>query len=131
MQKQILMLLILHVQIVHQVGSWQLQSLILVFFEIFVEFFFIFRRILFITEISFLGLYETDWKMKYMHLQKLPVIIPDKQSIQILVKVRKDKNKFKIIFPLFFNRILKIPRHQKQINSMENWLNIKILPMLV
>jgi len=95
------MLLILHVQIVHQVGSWQLQSLILVFFEIFVEFFFIFRRILFITEISFLGLYETDWIMNYMDLQKLPIIIPDKQSIQLLVKVRKDKNKFKIIFPLF------------------------------
>jgi len=36
-----------------------------------------------------------------MDLQKLPIIIPDKQSIQLLVKVRKDKNKFKIIFPLF------------------------------
>jgi hypothetical protein len=89
MQKKILMLHILYVQIVHQVGSWQLQSLILLFFEIFIEFFFIFRHILFITEISFLGEYSIDWKMNYVDLQKLPIIIPDKQSIQILVKVKK------------------------------------------
>jgi hypothetical protein len=53
-------------------------------FRIFHHFF---RRVLFVTEISFLGLYEIDWKMNYVDLHEIPVIIPEKQAIQILLKV--------------------------------------------
>ncbi len=55
----------------------------------FIEFFFIFRRILFISETSFLGVYDTDWKINYVELHKPPFITSDKQAIQILVKVMK------------------------------------------
>jgi hypothetical protein len=55
------------------------------------------RRILFVTEISFLGIYDIDWKMKYEELHQVPAVIPDKMTIQILVKVselkEKEKNK--------------------------------------
>jgi len=86
------MLLILYVRIVHQIGLWLLQSIIPLFFKIFIEFFFIFRRILFITGISFFDDYHVDWIMNYVELQQIPDIIPDKQVIRILLKVRKQDN---------------------------------------
>jgi hypothetical protein len=55
-----------------------------------------FRRVLFVREVSFLGLYEIDWKMNYIDLQQTPVIVPEKQAIQILLKVEKIRMKKEI-----------------------------------
>jgi hypothetical protein len=46
-----------------------------------------FRRLLFVTEISFLGLYETDWQVEYEDLKEEPVVKPNLGQIQILTKV--------------------------------------------
>jgi hypothetical protein len=46
-----------------------------------------FRRLLFITEISFLGLYEIDWQIEYEDLKEEPVVKPNLSQIQILTKV--------------------------------------------
>lgn len=56
------------------------------------------RRVLFVTEISILGIYDIEWKMDYVDLHELPKIVSEKQSIQILVKVRKYKFYFDINF---------------------------------
>ena len=42
---------------------------------------------LFITEISFLGLYEVDWHIDYEELKEEPVVKPNLDQIQILTKV--------------------------------------------
>jgi hypothetical protein len=55
-----------------------------------------FRRVLFVREVSFLGSYEIDWKMNYIDLQQIPVIVPEKQAIQILLKVEKIRMKKEI-----------------------------------
>ena len=47
------------------------------------------RRLLFVTEISFLGLYEIDWQIEYEDLKEEPVVKPNLGQIQILTKVRK------------------------------------------
>ncbi|CAF0751812.1 unnamed protein product [Rotaria sordida] len=44
------------------------------------------RRLLFITEISFLGLYETDWEIPYEELKEEPIAKPNLCQIQILTK---------------------------------------------
>ncbi len=49
--------------------------------------FLFFRRLLFVTEISFLGLYELDWQIEYEELKEEPVIKPNLSQIQILTKV--------------------------------------------
>ena len=46
-----------------------------------------FRRLLFVTEISFLGLYEVDWHIEYEELKEEPVVKPNLNQIQILTKV--------------------------------------------
>jgi len=46
-----------------------------------------FRRLLFVTEISFLGLYEIDWQLEYEELKEEPVVKPNSSQIQILTKV--------------------------------------------
>ncbi len=46
-----------------------------------------FRRLLFVTEISFLGLYEVDWQLEYEELKEEPVVKPNSSQIQILTKV--------------------------------------------
>ncbi len=46
-----------------------------------------FRRLLFVTEISFLGLYEIDWHIEYEDLKEEPVVKPNLGQIQILTKV--------------------------------------------
>ncbi len=63
-------------------------------------FYFIFfhfaRRLLFVTEISFLGLYEIDWEIPYQEIQGQPIIKANTQQIEILTKVsegRKSKQK--------------------------------------
>jgi len=37
-------------------------------------------------------MYKIDWVMNYVDLQQIPIIIPDKQAIQILNKVKKQNN---------------------------------------
>lgn len=49
---------------------------------------FICRRLLFVTEISFLGLYEVDWQIEYTELKEEPVVKPNLNQIQILTTVR-------------------------------------------
>ncbi|CAF2933999.1 unnamed protein product [Rotaria sp. Silwood2] len=43
-------------------------------------------RLLFITEISFLGLYEIDWEIPYDELKEEPIVKPNSSQIQILRK---------------------------------------------
>ncbi|CAF3386362.1 unnamed protein product [Rotaria sp. Silwood1] len=43
-------------------------------------------RLLFITEISFLGLYEIDWEISYEELKEEPIVKPNSGQIQILTK---------------------------------------------
>jgi hypothetical protein len=59
-----------------------------------------FRRLLFVTEISFLGLYEIDWRIEYEELKEEPVLKPNLGQIQILTKVivSKTKNTKDILF---------------------------------
>lgn len=45
------------------------------------------RRLIFITEISFLGLYEIDWDIEYEELKEEPIVKPNLGQIQILIKV--------------------------------------------
>ncbi|CAF1138697.1 unnamed protein product [Adineta steineri] len=47
------------------------------------------KRLLFITEISFLGLYEIDWRIEYEDLKEEPVVKPNLNQIQILTKESK------------------------------------------
>lgn len=49
------------------------------------------RRLLFVTEISFLGLYEIDWQIEYEDLKEEPVVKPNLGQIQILTKVRNER----------------------------------------
>ncbi|CAF4537545.1 unnamed protein product, partial [Rotaria magnacalcarata] len=52
------------------------------------------KRILFVTEISIFGTYNIDWKIAYLDLQGMPVIMPEKQVIQILVKKSQGNSTF-------------------------------------
>ncbi|CAF1542330.1 unnamed protein product [Adineta steineri] len=47
------------------------------------------KRLLFITEISFLGLYEIDWRIEYEDLREEPVVKSYSNRIQILTKESK------------------------------------------
>ncbi|CAF1245225.1 unnamed protein product [Adineta ricciae] len=47
------------------------------------------KRLLFVTEISFLGLYEVDWHIEYEELKEEPVVKPNLNQIQILTKEPK------------------------------------------
>ncbi|CAF3775950.1 unnamed protein product, partial [Rotaria magnacalcarata] len=53
------------------------------------------KRLLFVTEISFLGLYEVDWKIVYEELKEEPVIKPNLCQIQILTKNPKKAGKLR------------------------------------
>jgi hypothetical protein len=53
------------------------------------------RRILFVTEISFLGLYEIDWEIPYEELGEAPTIKATTNQIQIITKVSKKINKIR------------------------------------
>ena len=47
------------------------------------------RRLLFVSEISFLGSYEVDWEIDYGELKDEPIIRLSSSQIQILTKVSK------------------------------------------
>jgi len=47
------------------------------------------KRLLFVTEISFLGLYEIDWAIPYEELKEEPIIKTNTNQIQILTKEPK------------------------------------------
>jgi hypothetical protein len=51
---------------------------------------FAFRRLLFVTEISFLGSYEVDWEIGYEELKEEPILKSNTSQIQILTKVSKE-----------------------------------------
>ncbi|UJR10669.1 hypothetical protein I4U23_014864 [Adineta vaga] len=47
------------------------------------------KRLLFVTEISFLGSYEIDWEIEYSELKENPTIKLDSKQIQIFTKEEK------------------------------------------
>ncbi|CAF4006334.1 unnamed protein product, partial [Adineta steineri] len=47
------------------------------------------KRLFFVTEISFLGLYEIDWRIEYEDLKEEPAVKPNINQIQILTKEPK------------------------------------------
>ncbi|CAF1260195.1 unnamed protein product [Adineta steineri] len=47
------------------------------------------KRLFFVTEISFLGIYEIDWRIEYEDLKEEPVVKPNLNQIQILTKESK------------------------------------------
>ncbi|CAF4508473.1 unnamed protein product, partial [Rotaria socialis] len=53
------------------------------------------KRLLFVTEISFLGVFEVDWEMEYEELKEEPVIKPNLGQIQILTKEPKKAGKIR------------------------------------
>ncbi|CAF4774558.1 unnamed protein product, partial [Rotaria socialis] len=48
------------------------------------------KRLLFVTEISFLGLYKIDWEILYEELKEEPIIKINTNQIQILTKTLSD-----------------------------------------
>ena len=65
-------------------------------------------------EISFLDQYEIEWIMNYVDLQEIPKVLPEKQSIQILLKVTEERTRS--IATFFFP-----PRnHRTPIDQWEN-----------
>ncbi len=56
---------------------------------------------LFVTEISFLGLYEIDWHIEYEDLKEEPVVKPNLGQIQILTKVLPSQSKTNIYLIYF------------------------------
>ena len=48
-----------------------------------------FRRLIFVTEISLIDLYEVNWVLQYEELKNEPNVKPDQGYIQILTKVRR------------------------------------------
>lgn len=49
------------------------------------------RRLIFVSEISFLGQYETDWEIPYEELREKPVFRENSDQLQLLTKVRETK----------------------------------------
>ncbi|CAF0817644.1 unnamed protein product [Adineta steineri] len=55
------------------------------------------KRLLFITDTFFRGLYEIDWQVKYKDLKEGPVLKPNLNQIQILTNEAKATGTFKSI----------------------------------
>ena len=105
-------------RIVHQVGSWLLHSMIYHSFEISLEVLFHCRHIMLVIEISIFGVYDTDWIIHYKDLNGIPTIIPEKQVIRILIRVRVQDDFFSILPNVVF--LLRI------LNQEKNCLNIEL-----
>jgi len=91
--------------------------------------FFRLRRLLFVTEISFLGLYEIDWKIEYEELKEEPVIKPNLNQIQILTKVnfyfRQKVKRKKKTESFISSRTQNELDLYDQLNPTVKWLNIE------
>ena len=69
--------------------------------------------------------------MDYTELHDIPIIMSDKQGIQILIKVTKRRKKEILSKPLLFfvwnrNHLM----HLQRVDHPENWLNIEIFVKL-
>ena len=49
------------------------------------------RRLIFVSEISFLGQYEIDWEIPYEELREKPVFRENSDQLQLLTKVSETK----------------------------------------